>query len=155
MLNVNATSVLKVVATIDPASITGAEVFSDPIDMGIWESVLAVACTGTLDGGAVDFKVYQCDSAGANATAAIKHTVQLASDPIVNGDGQLVMAFRADEMPSKGALGYAKFGLTIGANGGPAVVLVIGVATRYSPGAAKQLNAAIAPSLASVVETIA
>jgi len=130
MFNLNPALAFKVIATIDPAAITGAEVFTDPIDMTIWESVLAVMATGDIDGGSIDFKVYQCDVAGDNATAAIKAAAHLATDATVNDIGQIIMAFRASEMIAAGALTFCKFGLTIGANGGPACVLVLGIEPR-------------------------
>jgi len=153
MLNVNPASALKVVATIDPATITGAEVFSDAIDMGIWESVLAVLSVGNSGGGTVDFKVYQCAYDGSAATAAIKSIVQWTDSSSTNDNAQAVMAFRADEMPAAGTKRFCKFGLTIGSTGGPAAVVVLGIATRYSPAAAKQADQEVAPSLASVKET--
>lgn len=152
MLNINPASVLKVVATIDPASITGAEVFSDPIDMGVWESVMATLLVGNSGGGTIDLKVYQCAYDGSAATAAIKSIVQWTDSSSTNDNSQAVMGFRADEMPAAGAARFAKFGLTIGSTGGPAALVVHGVANRFAPDAAKQTSQDVAPSLASVKE---
>jgi len=153
MLNINPASALKIVATIDPATITGAEVFSDPIDMGIWESVMAILLTGDIAGGTLDFKVYQCLYDGSSPTAAIKSITQWATSATTSDNAQAIMAFRSDEMPAAGAARYCKFGLTIGSTGGPAAVVVLGVANRFSPAAAKETDVALAPSLASVKET--
>ncbi len=130
MINVFAGSVLATVATIDPQTIANTERFSDVVDMSKFDQVLATLLTGDEAAETIDFKCYTCAADGTGA-AALKTATQLAAHATANDNAQVVMAVKAGELAASGAR-YVKFGVVTGNTaGGPAAVLVQGIASRY------------------------
>lgn len=137
-LNVAAGEKLAILATIDPATVANSEVFTDVIDMNLFNQVYAIALLGNMAAETIDFKCYYCDSDGNNATA-LKAATQLAAHASNNDNAQVGISVRADELVANSKR-YVKFGLvTGGATGGPAAVVVLGSDPRYQPASGSNL----------------
>lgn len=137
---------LAVVGTIDPATVTSTEVFTDVVDMGANAQALAIACIGNMAAETVDFKCYSCDSDGSNAAAITGlAATQLAAHASNNDNKQIVINVRDDALLASGKQ-HVKFGLvTGGATGGPCAVVVV---------AAPRQGLASAADLSTVVEIV-
>ena len=137
---------LALVATIDPATVANTEVFTDVVNMGNLQQVMAIAMLGNLAAETVDFKAYSCDSDGNNAAAITgRAAAQLAAHASNNDGKQLVINLRDTDLTDSGKQ-YVKFGLvTGGSTGGPCAVAVVG-----SP----RQGLASANDLASVAEIV-
>jgi len=145
MINVKASSILPVVATLDPVAVTTAEVFTDVVDMSKYDQVIAfLMCGDIVVGSTVDFRFVGCDSNGANPTASVKAATQRAADATANDNTQIILTIRGAEMPATKPR-YGKFGVVGASTGGPMAIIVLAVAPKY--GVASDLQ------LATVVET--
>lgn len=116
------------IATIDPQTVSNAaELFTDVIDFGSVQQVMACALTGNMAAETIDFKFYSCDSDGSNAAAVTgKAATQLAAHATNNDNKQLIINVRDTDLLASGKR-YGKFGLvTGGATGGAASVCVHG-----------------------------
>ena len=132
---------LAVVGTIDPATVTNTQVYTDVIDMTKWGQVAAFCLLGNLASETVDFKAYTCASDGSNKVA-LKSCAQLAAHASNNDNTQLVINVRGQDLT--GGERYITFGLvTGGASGGPAAVLAIGTNARFAPGADNDLASVV------------
>lgn len=137
MLNFRLGSALPIIATIDPQTVVNSEVFTDVVDMALYDGVMAVALTGDMASETIDFKAYKCDAGGGNAVA-LKSATQLAAHASTNDLNQIVIALDNNEFSGLSQR-YVKFGLvTGGASGGPAAVVVLGV-PKYGPASARDL----------------
>ncbi len=138
---------LALVATIDPATVTSTEVFTDVVDMGANAQALAIASLGNMASETIDFKCYSCDSDGSNA-AAISGlaATQLAAHASNNDNKQLIINVRDGALLASGKQ-HVKFGLvTGGATGGVCCVNVVALPRQ---------GLASAADLASVAEIVA
>lgn len=132
MINMRLGSALAVVATIDPATITTVELFSDVINMSRWDQVVGIAFTADLAASTVDFKAYQCVAAGTSAVL-LKANTQQASSATLNDNAQLVLSVSANELAATntGLNYYIKFGLVFSGSGGVGGAIVLGCPNRY------------------------
>jgi len=144
MINIKASSILPVIATVDPQTVTTVEVFTDVVDMSKFDQVIAFAATGDMAASTLDFRFVGCDSNGTNPTASVKAATQRASDASLNDGIQIILTIRGAEMPATKPR-YGKFGIVASGSGGPLAVLVLGIAAKYDVASALQL--------ATVVET--
>lgn len=137
---------LAVVGVIDPQTLASSETFTDVVDMGALQQVVAVLLTGNMAAETIDFKAYSCDSDGSNAAAITgRAATQLAAHATNNDNKQLVINLRDTDLSASGKQ-HAKFGfVTGGATGGPVAVAVLG-----SP----RQGLASANDLASVAEIV-
>lgn len=139
-MSVNASSLIAVIATIDPIVITTAELFTDVVDLGRWDQVIAIAMTGDMAASTLDFAAYTCTSGGSGAVA-LKNTTQLASSATANDAAQLLISVRSGEVGAVtgGLKQYCKFGLVSSSTGGPCAVIVLGIDNRYGTASVNDL----------------
>lgn len=121
------------IATIDPQTVTTAEVFSDVIDMSKFERVMAVFMGGNMAAdGTMVCRAVTCDSAGNNA-AALK-----TADTIAAGTDETQVIIEVDNSdlaggdPATYKDRYIKFGIVSAGSGGPVACAVLGRA-KYGP----------------------
>ena len=123
---------LAVIATIDPQTVTTAEVFSDVVDMSKYTDVMAIFAGGNMDAaGTMVCRAVTCDSAGNNAAAfKTATTVGAGTDntqvivEVTNNDLAGGTVTTADR--------YVKFGIVSAGSGGPVACIVLGRA-KYGP----------------------
>lgn len=130
------------VGTIDPQTITTAEVFSDVIDMSKYHRVMAVFMGGNMAAdGSMICRAATCDSGGTNAAS-----LKTASTVTAGTDNSQVI-IEVDEMDlAEGGSNkdqYIKFGMVSAGSGGPVAVAIFG---ELKQGVAKDYD------LATVVE---
>lgn len=122
---------LAVAGVLAPQTVANTELFTDVVDLGAFEQVMAVAQLGNMAAETIDFKAYACDSNGSNAVAISgKAATQLVAHASNNDNKQLVVNVRNTDLLASGKQ-HVKFGLvTGGATGGPAAVVVVGRARQ-------------------------
>ena len=134
---------MPLIATIDPATVSNTEVFTDVVDMSKYHRVKFTFLLGNMASETITARVVTCDSAGNNA-AAFKTATQLAASATANDNDQIIIEVDGDDLAegASNADRYVKGGLvTGGASGGPACCVVHGE-PKQAPGT----------NLASVVE---
>jgi hypothetical protein len=145
-LNQKLSEGLALLGTVDPQTVANTEKFSDVIDFGAVQQVMAIALLGDMAAETIDFKFYSCDSDGNNAAAVTgKAATQLTGHASNNDNKQLVINVRDTDLLASGKQ-YGKFGLVTGnTTGGPAAVAVLGLLRQ---------GQASASDLASVAEIV-
>lgn len=117
---------LAVVATIDPATVANTIAYTDVVNMGLHQQVMAVCALGNMAAETIDFGAFACDANGDNPVAITgRAATQLAAHATNNDARQLIINLRDTDLNADGRQ-YVKFGLvTGGATGGPAGVVVL------------------------------
>lgn len=120
-----------VVGTIDPQTVTTAEVFSDVIDMSKYLDVMGVFAGGNMAAdGTMVCRAVTCDSAGNNAAAfKTASTVAAGTD-----NTQVIVEVNNNDLAGGGtnANRYIKFGIVSAGSGGPVSCVVLARA-KYGP----------------------
>jgi len=129
---------LGVIATIDPQTITNAEVFSDVIDMSKYDKVMAIFMGGNMAAdGSMICRAATCDSGGTNA-ASLKTASTVAAGTDLT---QVVIEVDNQDLAGGGtnANRYIKFGIVSAGSGGPVACCVLGKA-KYGPASDDDLS---------------
>jgi hypothetical protein len=131
---------------VNPATMNSTPVLTGAIDMSKWSEVMAVLCLGDMAAETIDFKAQDCaTSGGSYADITGKAMTQLAASATNNDNKQAIITVKSEEL-NAGAQ-FVKFrGVTGGATGGPAAIVVLGV-PKYQPASDDKLT--------SVVQTVA
>lgn len=118
---------LGLIATIDPQTVTTAEVFSDVIDMSKFLDVMAIFAGGNMaSDGTMVCRAVTCDSSGSNA-AALKTASTVAAG---TDNTQVIVEVTNEDLAGGGtnADRYIKFGIVSAGSGGPVSCMVLGKA---------------------------
>lgn len=124
-------------ATIDPDVYSAAAHVSDYVAMADFEKIMAVACAGTLGGGATfDAKLVQATngSGAGSKDIAEKSIVQLTQAGTDDSDKQAIINCIAEELDVNGGFTHVALVITIGAASSDAGGQIFGLNARYSPG---------------------
>lgn len=121
----------KVIAARSPATMANAQVLSDVVDMSKYRTVMAILMLGDMAAETIDFSL-QTDSAQAfNVDVqTLVAATQLAANAANNDNKQLVLQAVVEKMKPGHRFLRAR-GITGGATGGNAAILLIGE-PRYS-----------------------
>ena len=121
----------KVIAARSPATMANAQVLSDVVDMSKYRTVMAILMLGDMAAETIDFSL-QTDSAQAfNVDVqTLVAATQLAANAANNDNKQLVLQAVVEKMKPGHRFLRAR-GITGGATGGPASIILIGE-PRYS-----------------------
>ena len=148
-MNVNAlpSEIAAIVGTVDPDATAAGAVSSDWVDMGAFESIMAIVMAGTLGTSAtLDAKLEQAsDSSGTGAKdisgKAITQLVKASND-----DDQAIINCRAEDLDLANNFTHARLTMTVGTATSDAAGIVLGFNARRMP--------VDGEDLASVVEIV-
>lgn len=137
MINVKAGEKIAILGFISPQNVQNVEKFTDVIDMGNHEQVLAIYSLGDMASENIQFTGYSCYSNGT-IIGTEKQASNLTASASANDNKCVAINIRQDDLLANSAQ-YVKFGLLTGSNtGGNCSVVVIGVDSEFQP--ASQFN---------------
>jgi hypothetical protein len=117
---------LGIIATIDPQTVTTAEVCSDVVDMSKYTDVMAIFAGGNMaSDGSMICVAYTCAAAGTSAVALKTATTVAAG----TDNTQVVIEVNNNDLAGGTATTadrYIKFGITSAGSGGPVACIVLG-----------------------------
>jgi hypothetical protein len=124
-----------VVGVIDPDANTAAALTSDYVDMGLFESGMAICLAGTLGASAtIDMKVVQAtDSSGTGVKDVTGKTITQLTQAGTDSDKQAVINFRAEDLDADNAFTHAAVIMTTGTATSDSAALLLGLNPRYAP----------------------
>lgn len=123
-----------VVATVDPDAYAAGAESSDWVNMGLFESIMAIVMAGTLGASAtLDAKLEQAtDSSGTGVKDVTgKSITQLVK--ATDDDKQAVINCRGEELDVSNGFSYVRLTMTVGTAASDAGGVVLGFGPRYAP----------------------
>jgi hypothetical protein len=124
-----------VVATIDPDVYTQAAYVSDYVDMGKWDSLLAVIMAGTLGSSAtLNAKLVQATTSGGSGKKDISgKAIAALTQGGTDSDKQALINLRAEELDVDNDFQFVAIEMTIGTATSDAGAVLFGFDGRYLP----------------------
>lgn len=134
--NVASSSVVAVAGVIDPDATAAGAVSTGWVDMGTYESIMAIAFAGTLGSSATfDAKIEQAtDSSGTGAKDITgKAITQLTQGGTDDSDKQAVINVKSEELDVANSFTHVRLTVTVGTATSDAGGVLLGLNARYSP----------------------
>jgi len=126
---------MAVAAVIDPDATAAGTVTSGWVDMGAFESIMAVVMAGTLGSSAtLDAKLEQAsDSSGTGAKDITGKSITQLTQAGTDSDKQAIINCRATELDIDNSFNHVRLSITVGTATSDAGGLVLGGHARHCP----------------------
>ncbi|HEX9810635.1 MAG TPA: hypothetical protein VGA88_00910 [Burkholderiales bacterium] len=123
------------VATVDPDALTATDHTSDWVDMGKFESILAIVLLGDLGAEAeVTAKLEQAtDSDGTGAKDITGKAITTATHSPPDSDKQMLINCRAEELDLDNSFRYVRLSMTVATATSDGAGLILGFNPRQLP----------------------
>lgn len=131
-----------VAGVIDPDANVAGALTSEWIDMGVFQSGMAVVLAGALGTSAtLDAKIQQAtDASGTGAKDVTGKAITQLTDAGTDSDKQAVINFRADDLDRENGFGFAALVMTTAVATSDSAAVLLGLEPRH--GAASDNDAA-------------
>ena len=135
--NLKGKEFMAVVGVYDPVANAAAAVYTDYIDMGLFENVIGWVCLGDIGAVAIDASIIAYTDTSASNPTTIKSATQLGASATLNDNTQIQLECSAQEVNVASdtlSLRYVRFSMTPGGGiTGSACILAIGFNPRNIP----------------------
>ena len=132
--NIKSNEIATLISTIDPDATTAATYLTAAIDLGNFESCMAIVLAGTLGSSAtIDAKLVQATTSGGTYKDVTGKAITQLTQAGTDSNKQAIINCRSDELDVANGYRYVKLSMTVGTATSDAGAVLLGFHPRYAP----------------------